>query len=185
LWVNYVAASCHLNTEMSCTQGILWLMLAEEDLDRCYNMHRHTAGISTEYVLAVGSLQFDTWVVPTVTHVRHVAYLGIEFYIYIYIDSLQAGQCGDRIPVGGRDFTHRSRSALGRTHLPVQWEQFLFPRSKAVGAWPWPPTPSSAEVKERVELHPSSSSGPSWQVIEWTVLFNTTHTHHNLPQYVM
>ena len=59
LWVNYVAASYHLNGEMSCKQGILWL-IAEEDLDRCYNMYRQTAGICTECVLAVGSLQFDT-----------------------------------------------------------------------------------------------------------------------------
>jgi len=56
--VNYVAASYLLNGDMSCMQGIL-LMLAEEDLDRCYNMYRHTAGICTECVLAVGSLQFE------------------------------------------------------------------------------------------------------------------------------
>ena len=28
----------------------------------------------------------------------------------------------------------------------------VFPRDKAAGAWRWPPTPSNAEVKERVEL---------------------------------
>jgi len=34
--------------------------------------------------------------VPTVTHVRHVPYFGVQLYIHIY------GQCGDRIPVGTR-----------------------------------------------------------------------------------
>jgi len=41
----------------------------------------------------------------------------------------------------------------------------LFPRGKAGGAWCSPPTLSSAEVKERIELYPYSPSRPAWQVI--------------------
>ena len=42
---------------------------------------------------------------------------------------------------------------------------------KAAGAWRWPHTPSSAEVKERAELYFYSTSGPSLPVFEWILLF--------------
>ena len=42
---------------------------------------------------------------------------------------------------------------------------FVGPWGKAAGVWLWKPTPSSAEVKERVELFLLSPSGPSWPVL--------------------
>jgi hypothetical protein len=35
-------------------------------------------------------------------------------------------------------------------------------RGKAAGAWRWPPSPSSAEVKEGIDLHLYTTSEPSW-----------------------
>jgi len=44
----------------------------------------------------------------------------------------------------------------------------IFPGGKTARAWLWPPTTSSAEVKERVELYYlHSTSGHSWPVLGW------------------
>ena len=64
----------------------------------------------------------------------------------------------------------------------------VIPWAKTAGALLWPSTPSSAEVKDRVELHFYSSFGPLWPVPGRTLpLFTTmkmrararahTHTH--------
>ena len=74
-------------------------------------------------------------------------------------------------PGGGRDFPHPSRPALGPTQPPIQWAPVLFPGAKAAGTWRWPLTPSNAEVKERVEQHLYSPSGPSCSVLGWNELY--------------
>ena len=45
----------------------------------------------------------------------------------------------------------------------------VIPCGKAAGAWRWPPTPSSTEVKEGVELYIYYPSGPSWTVLAWNL----------------
>jgi hypothetical protein len=50
--------------------------------------------------------------------------------------------------------------ALQPIQPPTKWLQVLFSPGKAAGAWRWSPIPSSAEVKERVQLYLFSPSGP-------------------------
>ena len=65
----------------------------------------------------------------------------------------------------GRNFSQPSRLALGPTQSPVQLVTSPFTGVKAAGGGVDHPTPSSAEVKERVELYLYSPSGTSWPVV--------------------
>ena len=47
----------------------------------------------------------------------------------------------------------------------------VFLGGKKAGTWPWSPTPSSVEVKERIELYLCSGSGPSWPVLKMNFAF--------------
>ena len=58
-----------------------------------------------------------------------------------------------------RDFPHLSRPAPEPTQPPVQWVPGLFARAEEAEAWHYHQIPSSAEVKERVELYLYSLSG--------------------------
>jgi hypothetical protein len=66
-----------------------------------------------------------------------------------YNDSVRAGRSGDRIPVGAS---------------PYRMGTVSFPGTKRPGRGVNHPPRSSAEVKERVELHLYSPSGSPWQV---------------------
>ena len=57
-----------------------------------------------------------------------------------------------------RDFQRPSRPALRSSQYNVYR---VFHVGKAAGVWRWPDIPSSADVKERVELYLYSYSGPS------------------------
>ena len=45
----------------------------------------------------------------------------------------------------------------------------VFPGDKAAGAWRWPPTPSTTELKGKVELYLCFPFGPSWAALGWTL----------------
>jgi hypothetical protein len=78
-----------------------------------------------------------------------------------YSDLLPAGRSGS----GGRDFPHPSRPVLGPTQPPGQWVPGLLPGAKGPGRGVTHSPPSSAEVKEKVELYIYSPCGPSWPVV--------------------
>ena len=69
----------------------------------------------------------------------------------------------------GRDFPHPPRRAMGPTQLPIKWIPGVFPEGKAAGIWRSPPPPTSAKVKERVELYVYSPFRPSWPVLGRTL----------------
>ena len=86
----------------------------------------------------------------------------------------------------GRTFrgSNRSEGEIFRTRPDRPWGPpsllysgyRIFTREgKAAGAWRWPPTPSSAEVKERGELYLYSSSGTLWPIVGWTLPFATKY----------
>jgi len=70
--------------------------------------------------------------------------------------------------VGGESFRTRPDRPCGPPSLLNNGYR-VFPGSKAAGAWRWPPTPSSTEVNERVQLYLYSPSGTSWPVLGWTL----------------
>ena len=79
------------------------------------------------------------------------------------IDSLRDGRSGHRIPWGRRDFLHPSKAALGPAQVLYNAYRVIA-GGKAAEVWRLPPTPSSAEVKEKVHLNLYSSYVPLWQV---------------------
>jgi hypothetical protein len=70
-------------------------------------------------------------------------------------------------PDRGEIFRTRPERPWGPPSLLHNGYRF-FPGDKAAGAWPSPPTPSSAEVKEIVELYPGFD--PRRYQIFWVVV---------------
>jgi hypothetical protein len=82
--------------------------------------------------------------------------------------TLRAGRSEDRIPVGARFFA-AVQTGPGAHPASYTMSTGSFSGVKRPGRGVDHPPPSSAEVKERVELYLYSSSGPSWPFIGWTL----------------
>jgi hypothetical protein len=76
----------------------------------------------------------------------------------------------------GRDFPHPSRPGLGHTVSCTVRTGSLFPGVKRPGRGVNRPPPSSAEVKERVEIYLCSPSGSSWSMLGWALPLPFTTT---------
>ena len=101
-----------------------------------------------------------------------------------YIDSLwmvRALNLGGR--GGGRGgFPQLPGHALGTTQTPALRVPGLFPRGKATRPWRWSATATSTKVKEWVQLHIYSTSGPSWPVVGWPLPIFTSFALHKVTQ---
>jgi len=71
-------------------------------------------------------------------------------------------------PGGGEIFRVSFRSGPGP--FPAPWPRDLFAGCKAAEAWLWPPTPSNAEVEERVQLYVCT---PFWAFMASSVVYFT------------
>ena len=71
-------------------------------------------------------------------------------------------------PGGGEIFHTRPDRPWGPPSL-LYSRYRIFPGGKAAGAWRWPSTPSSVEVKERVGLYLDSPCMPLWPVLGGTL----------------
>jgi hypothetical protein len=77
---------------------------------------------------------------------------------------LRAGRSGDRIPVGAR-FSAPFQTGSDAHPATYTMGTGSFPGVTRPGRGVDHPSPSSAKVKERVELYLYSPSGPSWLVL--------------------
>jgi hypothetical protein len=96
-----------------------------------------------------------------------------------YSNSLWAGWPGNWIPVGAR-LSAKVQNSPGAHPASYTMGTGSFLGVKWLGCGVEHPTPSSTEVKERVELYLYSLSGPSWPVLVQTLPFTFAFVSYSL-----
>ena len=86
-------------------------------------------------------------------------------YLSRHSDSLRAGRSGYRIPVAGEIIRNRPDRPWGQLNLLYNGYRVSYLGVKRPGRGVYHQPPSSAEVKERLELNLYSPFGPSWSVL--------------------
>jgi hypothetical protein len=86
-----------------------------------------------------------------------------------YSDLLWAGRSGDPDPLEAK-FLTTVKPTQEPTQPPIQWVQGLFLGVKRPERGVDHPPPSSADVKERVEVYLHFPCMPSWPVFVWVTI---------------
>jgi hypothetical protein len=109
------------------------------------------------------STSFPLYERPSFVHVRNAMPIRILCLLFLMLIRIQRED---------KDFRPNVNKLLPNLTCSL----YIQTGDKAAGAWCWTPTPSSAEVKERVELYLYSSSRHSWPVIGWNLPYTFKHT---------
>jgi hypothetical protein len=122
--------------------------------------------------LPTGTLNLSGWCSADTSRLKHF-YISLHFMCPVRgRDSAvgiapRYGLDGPRSNPGGGEF-FRTNPNWPRGPPSLLYNEYrFFPGGKSAGAWRWTPTPSSTEVKERVELFHYFPYVPSWPVIGW------------------
>ena len=160
-----------------------WSMAASDPSTSNFNLHRWTFGTSLSSQVVISKRLNRTCMWKWCTNLWGTAYRLVWFFSIILalvgrdssvgIDSLRAGRSGNRIPVGAR-FSAPVQNGPGAYSASYIMGTGSFQGVKRPRRWP--PTPSSAEVKERVTLYLCSPYGPSWPVLGWILPFTFSFT---------
>ena len=129
--------------------SIQWLFINSQEV----------LSINTKQTAVHGGLRVQTALLWTV-------WCDIKFgYSIPYSDSLRAGRSGNRIQVEARFSAPINTGRRADPASSTMGTGSLYQRAKPLGRGVDQPSPSSAEVKEIVELYLYFPSGPSWPVL--------------------